>query len=185
MKTLIINGSPRKNGDTAFLVSALKQRINGIIIEVSAYYDNINPCIDCRKCWQQKGCAIQDEMNKIYADDFDTVVIASPIYCSSFPGPLVSLASRFQAHYAAKHFLKNEIACNKKCAALILVGGGDGKPTHAINLARWIFKNINAELNDENILFSLNTNHLPAKDDANALQQINDMPFLRQTSFHS
>ena len=32
-KTLILNGSPRKTGDTAFLLSELKSRINHEIIE--------------------------------------------------------------------------------------------------------------------------------------------------------
>lgn len=62
MKTLIINGSPRKNGDTAFLLSKLKEYIKHEIVEVRAYYDNIAPCIDCRACTKEKGCKINDGM---------------------------------------------------------------------------------------------------------------------------
>ena len=175
MKTLIINGSPRKNGDTAALVAALKKNLTGSIVEISAYYDDVSPCMDCRECWRQKGCVIQDDMEKIFADDYKVVVVASPIYCSGFPGPLVNLASRFQAHYAAKRFLKDEIVYKKKAAGLILVGGGDGKPTHAISMAKWVFKHLNAELADENTVLSLNTDTLPAEHDADALRQINDL----------
>ena len=172
MKMLIINGSPRKGGDTASLIDVLKHSLKGSISEISAYYSNISPCVDCRACWQQKGCVIQDDVAEIYSDDFDVVVIASPIYVSGLPGPLVSLASRFQAHYAAKRFLKNEISTKKKTAALLLVGGGDGTPTHAINLAKWMFKYMNADLNDESIVLLLNTDEVPAANDAEALYKI-------------
>lgn len=62
MKTLIINGSPRKSGDTSELITRLKKQINGEIVEISAYYSKISPCIDCRLCWKKKGCAIKDDM---------------------------------------------------------------------------------------------------------------------------
>jgi len=57
MKTLIINGSPRKKGDTASLINILKQELTGDIVEISAYRNNIKPCNDCRSCWKVKGCA--------------------------------------------------------------------------------------------------------------------------------
>ena len=65
MKTLIINGSPRKNGDTVALIEALTQRLSGEIRVISCH-DDISPCIDCRFCWKQEGCAVQDDMQEIY-----------------------------------------------------------------------------------------------------------------------
>jgi multimeric flavodoxin WrbA len=117
MKTLIINGSPRKNGHTAALISLLKEQLQGEIIEISAFYDKISPCVDCRSCWTKKGCAIRDGMDKIYADDFDAVVLATPVHMSNLPGPLISLASRFQAFYAARRFLNDPLTCAKKRAS--------------------------------------------------------------------
>lgn len=175
MKTLIINGSPRRNGDTFALLTELKKQLNGEIAEVSAYYDKIKPCIDCRLCWNEKGCVIKDDMSKIYADDFDIVVIASPLYMSNLTGPLVSLASRFQAYYAAKRFLPDEITIKSKTAVLILVGGGDGGPEPAIILSKWMFKKMKAKLEFENVVLSLHTDELPAKDDLYAINKINDI----------
>jgi NAD(P)H-dependent FMN reductase len=43
MQTLILNGSPRKNGDTASLLQYLRQYLDSEILEFSAYYDNIPP----------------------------------------------------------------------------------------------------------------------------------------------
>ena len=175
MKTLIINGSPRRNGDTSALLAELKKQLNGQIMEVSAYYDKIAPCTDCRLCWKKKGCAIKDDMAKIYEDDFEVVVIASPLYMSNLTGPLVSLASRFQAYYAAKRFLKDAINIRNKTAILILVGGGDGGPEPAIQMAKWMFKKMNAELRDENVVFSLHTDELPAKEDLVAYLKIKEI----------
>ena len=61
MKTLIFNGSPRINGDTDSLLKIIRENIVGDYKVVNAYQCNISPCIDCRFCWKEKGCAIQDE----------------------------------------------------------------------------------------------------------------------------
>ncbi len=175
MKTLIINGSPRRNGDTSALLAELREQLNGQIVEVSAYYDKIAPCTDCRLCWEEKGCVIKDDMTKIYKDDFDAVIIASPLYMSNLTGPIVSLASRFQPYYAAKRFLRDPIDIRKKTAILILVGGGDGGPEPAVQFAKWMFKKMEAELCDENVVLSLQTDEVPAKEDRDALLKIKEI----------
>lgn len=177
MKTLIINGSPRRNGDTSGLIEELKKQLNSEFVEISAYYDKIAPCNDCRQCWKKKSCVIKDDMFKIYNDDFDIVVIASPLYMSNLTGPLVSLASRFQTYYAAKRFLHDEIYLRSKTAILIIVGGGDGGQEQAINLSKWMFKKMNAEFYDENAVFSLHTDNLPAKEDIDALKKIKEIAY--------
>jgi multimeric flavodoxin WrbA len=175
MKTLIINGSPRRNGDTSALLAELKKQLDGEVVEVSAYYNKISPCIDCRKCWEKKGCVINDDMAEIYNDDFDAVVIASPLYMSNLTGPLVSLASRFQAYYAAKRFLQDDMDIKSKIAVLILVGGGDGGPEPAKVMANWMFKKMKAVLKEENVVLSLHTDELHAKEDFNAISRIRDI----------
>lgn len=134
-------------------------------------------CIDCRQCWKKKSCVIKDDMIKIYNDDFDTVVIASPLYMSNLTGPLVSLASRFQAYYAAKRFLNDSINIKIKLGVLIIVGGGDGGPQQAIKLAKWMFKKMNAEIKDENIILSLNTDEIQAKEDNQSLDKIKEIAY--------
>ena len=52
MKTLLLNGSPRQNGNTVSLIRELKAHLEGEIIEISAFYSGIAPCIDCRGCWE-------------------------------------------------------------------------------------------------------------------------------------
>ena len=106
MKTLIINGSPRKNGDTEALLEVLQKHLESEVVEISAYRANISPCLDCRYCWKEGQCAINDDMKIIYDGDYDNVVIASPVNMFGLPGALISLAGRFQMYYAAKNFAK-------------------------------------------------------------------------------
>ena len=46
MKTLIFNGSPRKNGDTASLLKVVTGKLDGEVKVVNAYTCGISPCID-------------------------------------------------------------------------------------------------------------------------------------------
>lgn len=91
MKTLILNGSPHKNGDTAALTGALQGLLPGEVREVFSYFAQAGPCVDCRRCWKTEGCALHDGMDEIYAflRQADNVVIASP--------PVFLAAHRFPA----------------------------------------------------------------------------------------
>lgn len=83
-KTLIINGSPRPNGNTVTLINELKKHLEGEIMELSAFRSKIAPCVDCRGCWETAKCVVKDEMQVIYEDDFDNIVIASPVYYGTY-----------------------------------------------------------------------------------------------------
>ena len=45
MKTLIFNGSPRKNGETAYMIHTLQENLGGEYKVVDAYRAQIRPCI--------------------------------------------------------------------------------------------------------------------------------------------
>lgn len=108
MKTLIINGSPRPNGDTASLLRLVEEGLAGEYKIVDAYRCNISPCVDCRYCKEHSGCAIQDEMQDIYdyIQECDNILIASPIYFSELTGKLLDVGSRLQTYFAARYFRK-------------------------------------------------------------------------------
>ena len=144
-------------------------------MELSAYRSNIAPCVDCRACWKKVGCVINDDMNFLYSDDFDGVVVASPIYISNLPGQMLNIASRFQAYYAAQHFLKKPLILKPKKAGLILVGGGDGSINDAVRASSWMFKQMNASGYKEHTAVSHNTNNLPAAKDTATLNAVRMM----------
>ncbi|MDR0818048.1 MAG: flavodoxin family protein [Oscillospiraceae bacterium] len=176
MKTLILNGSPRLNGDTAALLAVLRENLNGEITEISAYRDNIKPCIDCRKCRTLPGCAIRDDMDIVTSNDFDNVIVASPVYYGLLAGPLISLASRFQFYYSAKAFLNAPIEVTPKLGAVILTAGGSkGNANNAVPLARVILRIRGAALPDEKIIMSAQTDSFPAKNDTAAAEKIRSL----------
>lgn len=176
MKTLIINGSPRKNGETVSLINKLTEQLSGEYKILNAYYTSISPCVDCRYCWSNDGCAINDEMAEIYdyIETCDNVVIASPIYFSQPTGKLLDVCSRFQTYFAAKHF-RNKVPLPKaKKGAVILVGGGDGNPQKAYDTLCGILRHINVT-DIYSLVGSFNTNELPATEDIQALKNINEL----------
>ena len=111
MKTLIINGSPRKNGNTTALVNKLTDNLQGEYKILNAYYCNISPCIDCRYCRDNIGCAINDEMQEIYDYilECDNILIASPIYFSEIAGKVLDFGSRLQTYFSARHFRNDKL----------------------------------------------------------------------------
>lgn len=176
MKTLIINGSPRRDGDTVSLITELKKYLHGEIQVVNTYYDDIKPCIDCRYCWTNSKCAINDNMQDIYKklNQVDNVIIASPIYFSQLPGPLLNFASRLQYFYVSRYIRKDKnFSIKKKTGSLILVGGGDGSPEPAIKTAKILFQQMNAEM--ISCLCSLKTNTIPAKQDKKVMMEVADL----------
>ena len=106
MKTLIFNGSARKNGETQSMIDALTAQLEGEYKIVNAHSCNVRACIDCRYCWEHPECSIQDGWQEIdsYLRECDNVVIASPVYFCEITGPVLSVLSRIQVYWAAKTF---------------------------------------------------------------------------------
>lgn len=168
-KTLIVNGSPRVHGNTAALIDELKQHLDGEIIEISAFRSNIAPCVDCRGCWKTARCVVRDDMEVFYGDDFDNVVIASPVYFADLPGQMMNLISRMQPWHAAMFFLNDPLKQRPKKAGLILTAGSKGNAMSATRHAGTLFKLLNAKGFDEHIVVSGNTDTIPADQDEKAL----------------
>ena len=104
MKILVLNGSPRKDGNTAALVEAFKEGAESAGNEVKVWNVGtmkIAGCLGCEYC-HTKGagqCVQKDDMPQLFPDmaDSDIVVLASPIYYWSFTGQMQSCISRFYA----------------------------------------------------------------------------------------
>lgn len=172
MKTLVINGSPRKNGNTTALIRELKAHLDGELIEISAFYGGIAPCIDCRGCWKTARCVVRDGMDVIYGDDFDNVVIATPVYFGTMPGAVLSLLSRMQPWHVATHFLKEPLKQRPKKAAALITAGGKGNAPKGPSHIGAFFKLLNARGFEDHMACSLETDTFPADRDEKALAQV-------------
>ena len=177
MKALIINGSPHKSGDIKVMIDKVKQKLpnDTQYVELNLYFENIKPCVDCRYCWQNIGCSIKDKMTVIYEDDYDILIIASPIYMYNVTPPLFALITRLNYIWSNKHFLNYNNKFKSKQGIIILAGGGSGAPTHALEMINLVFEILNVDFNSHNYLYSLNTNTIPAKDDQELSNLINEM----------
>ena len=172
MKTLIFNGSPRPDGNTAFLVNELRQMIEGETVVVNAFTANVSPCIDCRECWESHGCAIHDGMDEIYSHIFsaDAIVIASPVYNCELTPPLLGIFSRLQNFYAALRFLGVRLMPMGRFGAVILTGGGDGSSAKAESSAKMFLRHMGAP--SKALVTSLKTDSLLACEDDRAIEEI-------------
>lgn len=172
MKTLIINGSPRTTGDSTALINEVAMNLKGEIFHFNVYSERVSPCIDCRYCWENQGCSIDDKMTEVFdlLDSVDNVVLASPLHFSEITGELLNFASRLQTVYAQRNIRNNKnYGFKNKNGLLILVGGGDKITQPAEDRVNIIFRLMNVTKIDH--VFSLDTNDLAAKDDVRALFQ--------------
>ncbi len=176
MKTLIFNGSPRKNGDTVSLLKHFMEQLSGEFKIVDAYRADISPCLDCRYCKIQKGCSIQDEMQEVYEylKDCDNVLIASPVYFSELTGKMLDVGSRLQTYFCGRRFRKEESGLTPKKGAVLLVGGGDGKPDKAYETAKTLLKLMNCKEIHE-LVCAHNTDKVPAIEDVQAVVGVEDI----------
>ncbi len=174
MKTLIVNGSPRKRGNTSRLIEEFERHLDGEIYSYNTYRDKLSPCTDCRYCWKKEGCSIKDDMQEVYrlANEVDVVLFASPLNYSELNGTFLGFASRFQTFYAAKYIRKDPtFTLKKKIGLLFLVGGGDTKvPDIATKTGKIILRSINAPLYQT--VASLNTDSVPVEQDTVAMEAV-------------
>lgn len=175
MKTWILNGSPRKDGNTAYLIEQLVRRLDGESKIFFAYDSVASPCMDCRYCWNHDGCSLDDEMQEVYKEieASDNIVLASPIQFMGLSAPLLCVASRFQRYYAARKFRKTEPFAMPKKGAFILTAGGDGGAKYAGAVARLILREVGA--NCLSYAMSLRTDVLPSRNDQKVLEEIGKM----------
>lgn len=168
-RTLIVNGSPRPHGNTVALIEEMKKTLEGEIVEISAFRSNIAPCVDCRGCVKTAKCVVRDEMDVIYADDYDNVVIATPVYFGTMPGAMMSLLSRFQPQHAAMFFLDIPRGIKPKKAGLILTAGSRKNEQSAMRHVRCMFDMFNARGYEGYEVISNNTDEVEAVQDERAL----------------
>ena len=97
---VILNGSPRKDGNTDLLARAFadgaEKRHRVEIVPVAGR--RVNPCTGCNSCFAREGhvCFQNDDMDAIYAKlrSADILVIASPVYFYGISAQLKAVIDR-------------------------------------------------------------------------------------------
>ncbi len=99
MKVLMLNGSPRAEGNTALALNEMEKVFEDEGIEVKKLQignKDIRGCIACGSCKKTGKCVFDDEVNRI-AEEFseaDGLVVASPVYYASANATLIACLDR-------------------------------------------------------------------------------------------
>lgn len=118
-QVMILNGSPRSNGNTNSLAEALMrgaEKAGHTTKKFNIRGMKISPCLGCYQCVAGKGnpCVQKDDMQQIYdaLEQADVVVFASPLYWWHFTAPMKKVIDRILALTAVKgiDILKKETA---------------------------------------------------------------------------
>ncbi|CDM67714.1 multimeric flavodoxin [Clostridium bornimense] len=108
MKVLMINGSPRINGNTSIALKEMENVFTEIGIEVEVVQigqKDVRGCIACGTCATRGVCVFDDVVNEL-APKFeacDGLVIASPVYYASANATLIACLDRL---FYSTHFDK-------------------------------------------------------------------------------
>ena len=99
MKVLLINGSPKSNGNTAFALAQMEEVFHAAGVETETLQIGsqlIHGCIGCASCYKTGKCVFDDVVNETAAklSGFDGIVVGSPVYYASPNGTLLSFLDR-------------------------------------------------------------------------------------------
>lgn len=99
MKVLIINGSPRVNGNTSVAVREMEKVFaeEGVETEVVQVGNkDIRGCIACGYCRESGKCVFNDLVNELAPkfEEADGLVVASPVYYASANATLIACLTR-------------------------------------------------------------------------------------------
>ena len=119
MNVLMINGSPRGNGNTAIALREMKNVFaqEGIeVTELNVGAKAVRGCIACNKCAELGKCVFDDAVNEAapLLAKADGVVVASPVYYASANGNLMSFLDRL--FYSCRCDLTMKVGASVVCA---------------------------------------------------------------------
>ena len=119
MKVLIINGSPRVNGNTTIALDEMvkifeKEGVETEVVQIGN--KDVRGCIACGTCFKKGQCVFDDVVNEL-APKFeaaDGLVIASPVYYASANATLIACLDRL---FYSTHFDKSmKVGASVVCA---------------------------------------------------------------------
>ena len=134
MKVLLINGSPRHNGNTAIALNEVARTLEAEGIEtvtVSIGNQPVRGCIACTACTQKGRCAFSDPLYDnilaILQEGIDGLIVGSPVYYGGANGSLCALLDRL--FYSASSLM----AYKPAAAVAVCRRGGAGSTFDRLN----------------------------------------------------
>ncbi|MCI9444924.1 MAG: flavodoxin family protein [Oscillospiraceae bacterium] len=129
-KVVILNGSPRKKGNTSALVRAFAEGAESAGNMVTEFFldgMNIHGCKGCFGGHSDRACPCvqKDDMDQIYpaVRECDVVVLATPLYYWNMSGQLRTAVDRL---FALEEGGGNLLRGNGRSSALLMAAEGHG-----------------------------------------------------------
>ena len=99
MKVLLINGSPKDNGNTARSLEEMIKVFHEEGVETEIIHvgnKDIRGCCACQTCYKTAHCTFDDMVNEVAKkfEECDGMVVASPVYYASANGTLTAFLDR-------------------------------------------------------------------------------------------
>ena len=119
LKVLMLNGSPRINGNTAVALKEMEEvfKANGVEVETVVVGNQaVRGCIACGSCYEKGKCVFDDIVNELAPkfEEADGLVIASPVYYASANATLIACLDRL---FYSTHFDKSmKVGASVVCA---------------------------------------------------------------------
>lgn len=123
MKVLMLNGSPKPNGNTGLALKEMEKIFGAEGIEVETIVvgnKDIRGCVSCGSCGRLGRCVFDDVVNEIAGKlaECDGLVLASPVYYASANATLIACLDRL--------FYSNRTDLTMKVGASVVVARRGG-----------------------------------------------------------
>lgn len=129
-KIVILNGSPRKNGNIFMLVKAFTEGAESAGNTVTEFFLDEMNIHGCKGCFGGNSslecpCVQKDDMSQIYpaVKECDVVVLASPLYYWNMSGQIRTAVDRL---FALEEGKENFLRGRDKSSALLMAAEGHG-----------------------------------------------------------
>jgi multimeric flavodoxin WrbA len=129
-KIVILNGSPRKKGNTSGLTASFAEGARSADNEVTEFFLNdmkIHGCLGCFGGHSSKECPCvqKDDMVLIYpkVKEADVIVLASPLYYWTISGQLKTVIDRL---FALEEGDEQKLRGNGRAGILLMAAEGNG-----------------------------------------------------------
>jgi multimeric flavodoxin WrbA len=119
LRVLILNGSPRLNGNTTIALNEMEKifAAEGVDVEnVQIGNKVVRGCIACGTCFDRGKCVFDDIVNELAPkfEQADGLVVASPVYYASANATLIACLDRL---FYSTHFDKSmKVGASVVCA---------------------------------------------------------------------
>lgn len=146
MNVLLINASPRKNGNSSFIINKLKEKYSNenlkSIVLNNLVYKGCQGCLSCRN--NNTFCIVDDELKGILPEmaNYDLIIIVTPNYYGFVTGQLKLFLDRW---YCLKDNDKRSKFNNNTKLFFVVVQGAPNRD-HSANIINWskhVFESFN------------------------------------------